>query len=130
MKNLDEESKAVETLIVTRLAQAHQIPLTESLIKVWLDALEIVDDLQLAHSVYKMFLQGKVARPENRKGWMPTPEEFVEAYHLERERRRKEEASKLQLPPPEKKGIPMPPEVKEALEKLTAKWSMKPTKSA
>ena len=63
-------------MIVTRLASAYQVPITESLIKAWLDALEVVDDLQLAHSIHQMFLRSEIARHPKKKGWMPTPEEL------------------------------------------------------
>jgi hypothetical protein len=118
----------METVIVTRLASAYQVPITESLIKAWLDALEVVDDLQLAHSVHQMFLRSEIARHPSKKGWMPTPEEFMEAYKLEREtRKRIAETKKPQLEVV-KNRIPMPKEFKEAMDKLTQKWSTKQTK--
>ena len=116
--------------MVNRLATAYQIPVTEVLLKIWLEALEGVDDLQLAHSVMLMFLRNEVARPANKVGWMPTPEEFFQAYKLDKETRRKIEKSKVkQLPEPERKRVPMPPEMKALLAKLTEKWSVKQTRS-
>jgi hypothetical protein len=84
----------------------------------------------MAHAVMLQFLRNEVTRPEKKVGWMPTPEEFFNAYKLERETRRKIEMTKVpQLPEPERNRVPMPPEFKEMLGQLTSKWSMKQTKS-
>ena len=125
MSNGEEQNKAIQTAMINRLATAYQIPVTQVLIKAWLEALEAVDDLQLAHAVHKQFLRGEVPRKENRVGWMPTPEEFMIQYRTEKNIRR-EKKNQLQIPMEVKtKRVPMPQEFKDAYKSLVEKWSTK-----